>query len=218
MGITFEVWGDTALFTRLEMKVERVSYDVITPSAARAIIESIHWKPAIRWHIDRITVCNPIKFANVRRNEVSSKISADNVATVMRAGKGALYIAASDDIQQRASMVLKDVRYVIDAHFTLTDKAGESDTEEKHYAIVMRRLRNGQCFQQPCFGCREFPAQFKLREGDMPLLHYADEPDMDLGYMLYDVDYSDPEDYKPMFFRAVMSRGVIDVANSEVVS
>ena len=213
-GIKLEVWGDYALFSRPEMKVERVSYDIITPSAARGLIESIYWKPAIRWVIDRIYVLNPIKWTNVRRNEVKSKISARNVKAVMNGGNDLLCISTSKDIQQRASLLLKDVRYIIEAHFELTDKAGENDTCDKHYAIAIRRMKNGQCFNQPCFGCREFPANFKLFEGDKIQTPYVGEKD--LGYMLYDLDFSDPRNIKPTFFRAVLKNGVLDLTDSEV--
>jgi len=145
-GITIRVRGPYALFTRPEMKVERVSYDVITPSAARGIIEAIYWKPAIRWVIDKIHVLREIQFTNIRRNEVSEKVSVDNAMQVMKGAHKALYISAVDNRQQRASMVLKDVDYVIEAHFVMTDKAGAEDSEEKHFNIVLRRLRQGQCF------------------------------------------------------------------------
>jgi CRISPR-associated protein Cas5d len=164
-GVKVEVWGDYALFTRPEMKVERVSYDVITPSAARGLIEAIYWKPAIKWVIDRIHVCNPIEFTNVRRNEVKSKLLASNAKAAMDGTTEVKPIYSTLDIQQRASLLLKNVRYVIEAHFELTDKAGEDDTIEKHYNMALRRLRKGQCFHQPCFGCREFPANFRLFEG-----------------------------------------------------
>jgi len=214
-GIKVEVWGKHALFSRPEMKVERVSYDVITPSAARGILEAVFWKPAIRWVIDRIHVCNSIRFTNVRRNEVSSKISAANVRGVMNGGDKALFINTSQDIQQRASLLLRDVRYVIEAHFELTDRAGEGDTKEKFYNMALRRLRKGQCFHQPCFGCREFPAGFGLYEGDA--VETVHEGERDLGYMLYDMDYSNQRDIRPVFFRAVMRDGVIDLADCGVV-
>ena len=140
-GIKLKVYGDYACFTRPEMKVERVSYDVITPSAARGIIEAVYWKPAIRWVIDRIHVLNEIKFTNIRRNEVSQKISASNVKKIMNSGKGRLYQIASEDRQQRAAMILKDVCYIIEAHFEMTEKVGPSDTPEKHYNIALRRMR-----------------------------------------------------------------------------
>lgn len=214
-GIKIEVWGEYALFSRPEMKVERVSYDVITPSAARGLVESVYFKPAIRWYIDKIHVCKPIAFTNVRRNEVKSKLSVSNARAAME-GKGAVNpIYTSADIQQRASLLLKDVKYIIEAHFELTESAGETDTVEKHYNIALRRFRNGQCFHQPYFGCREFPANFRLcEEGE------AREPlkeDKDFGYMLYDMDFSNQEDIRPMFFRAVMKEGTIDLANCEVV-
>jgi len=215
-GFNVEVWGEYALFTRPETKVERVSYDVMTPSAARGIIEAIYWKPAIRYVIDGIHVLHPVGFTNIRRNEVSSKILASKVSQVMKVGKGELSIDRSADIAQRASMVLTDVRYVIRAHFIMTEKAGPEDKPDKHYPIIMRRLREGQCFHQPCFGCREFPAKFKLFEGEVAP---SDDPEMtrDLGLMLYEMDYSNPRDITPMFFRAKLDRGYMNLANCEVM-
>lgn len=215
-GIKLKVWGKYALFTRPEMKVERVSYDVITPSAARGIIEAIYWKPAIKWKIDRIQVCRKISFTNVRRNEVGCKISGDTVCTVMDGAKKPLYIDTSAEIQQRASMLLQDVCYIIEAHFEMTQQAGERDTPEKHYAIAARRMRNGQCYHMPCFGCREFPAHFRLVEEDEPEPQGIPES-RDLGYMLYDMDYRDSQNIQPVFFRARMENGVIDLRNCEVV-
>lgn len=206
-GIRLRVWGDYACFTRPEMKVERVSYDVMTPSAARGILEAIHWKPAIRWIVDRIHVLRPIVFDNVRRNEVSSKIPKPNPATAMR-DKKPLYFLVDDgsNRQQRAATLLRNVDYVIEAHFELTDKAGAEDNAGKHLDIFRRRARAGQSFQQPCLGCREFPASFELLEGDVPLSCYAGEK-RDLGYMLLDIDFE--RDMTPLFFKAVMEDGVI---------
>ena len=214
-GVKVEVTGDYALFSRPEMKVERVSYDVMTPSAARGLIEAIYFKPAIKWCIDRIHVCNPIKFTNIRRNEVKSKLLASNAKTAMEGNGIVNSIYTTRDIQQRASLLLKDVRYVIEAHFELTEKAGDTDTVEKHYNIILRRLRNGQCFHQPYFGCREFPAKFALYEGDKVEKNYCEN--RDLGYMLYDMDYTDLNDIKPMFFRAIMKEGVVDLMYCEVL-
>ncbi|MDW8214272.1 MAG: type I-C CRISPR-associated protein Cas5c [Roseiflexaceae bacterium] len=210
-GITIRVQGRYALFTRPEMKVERVSYDVITPSAARGIIEAIYWKPAIRWLIDRIHVLRDIEFTNIRRNEVSSKVSIDNVFQAMKGMNRALYIAATEKRQQRAAMVLKNVDYVIEAHFELTDQAGPDDTEEKHYNIVLRRLRNGQYFHTPCLGTREFPARVTLIEKrhDIPASPLRGK--RDLGWMLYDLDFSNPNDIHPMFYHVIMQDGVVDV-------
>lgn len=215
-GIKLEVWGEYALFTRPEMKTERVSYDVITPSAARGLIEAIYWKPAIRWVIDRIHVMNPIRFTNVRRNEVSSKLPASNASSAMNGKASVKPIYTSEDIQQRASLLLKDVRYVIEAHFEMTDKAGDGDTVEKHYNVALRRMRAGQFFHQPCFGCREFPANFRLIEGDLPPSHCTESKD--LGYMLWDMDYANSRDIRPMFFRAQMKDGVIDLRDCGVVT
>lgn len=210
-GIKLEVWGDYALFTRPEMKVERVSYDVITPSAARGIIEAIYWKPAIKWVIDKIYVCNKIQFTNIRRNEVSAKISKSNAKALMNGSKRVDFINTNDQRQQRASLVLKDVRYVIEAHFEMTDKAGNDDTVEKHYNIALRRIRQGQCYHAPCFGCREFVANFKLVEDDNIKTNYSGEHD--LGFMLYDMNFSDSDNIHPVFFRAKMTDGVIDLKN-----
>lgn len=214
-GIRVEVWGDYALFTRPEMKVERVSYDIITPSAARGLIEAIYWKPAIRWVIDKIYVCNPIEFTNIRRNEVKSKLSARNANSVVNGAQEELYINTSEDIQQRASMLLKNVRYVIEAHFEMTDKSGETDTVEKHYNIVLRRLRNGKNYHTPCFGCREFPANFRLYEEDEVKTAFSGKTD--LGFMLYDMDFTDSENIAPKFFRAVMQDGILNLKDCEVV-
>jgi CRISPR-associated protein Cas5d len=216
-GICLETWGDYALFSRPEMKVERVSYDIITPSAARGIIDAVYWKPAIIWRIDKIHVCKPIEFINIRRNEVSSKISARSVDSVMNGAAKPLHINTNEhrQRQQRASMILKNVHYIIEAHFELTDKAGETDTIEKHYNIALRRMRKGQCYHQPCFGCREFPAKFRLIESKVPESGLTGETD--LGYMLYDMDFTDPENIQPMFFRAVMRNGIIDISACEVV-
>ncbi|MDO4806814.1 MAG: type I-C CRISPR-associated protein Cas5c [Coriobacteriales bacterium] len=212
-GIKVLVRGKRACFTRPEMKAERVSYDVITPSAARGIIEAVYWKPAIRWHIDRIVVLNEIRFETFRRNEVGSKLSYANARSAMRSSKP-VYEEASQDRQQRATVLLRDVAYVIDAHFELTDKAGETDTKEKHYNMALRRLRKGQCFMQPCLGCREFAADVALIEEDQaePRSFYANSGERDLGYMLYDMDFMDAKEPQPMFYRAKMESGVIEVA------
>jgi len=206
-GVKLRVWGDYACFTRPEMKVERVSYDVMTPSAARGILEAIHWKPAIRWIIDRIHVQRPIKFDNIRRNEVSSKIPKPNPATVMKTGKQLSFLVdEGKNRQQRATTLLRDVEYIIEAHFVLTDKAGSADNEGKHLDIFRRRARKGQFFHQPCLGCREFPASFELVEEEIPESYYSGLH-KDLGYMLLDIDFTD--NYTPLFFRANMEDGVI---------
>ena len=210
MSISLEVWGDYACFSRPEMKVERVSYDVMTPSAARGLVEAIMWHPGMRWVIDRIQVCNPICFTNIRRNEVKDVISADTVRAVMKKGKGSLYLATSDSIQQRAAMILRDVRYIIDAHFEISDKAAPGDNAGKFQEMTRRRIEKGQFYHQPCFGVREFPAHFRSCVERPPC---PDElkGEKDLGWMLLDMDYTDPADIRPKFFRAIMRDGVIDV-------
>ncbi len=210
MPIRLEVWGDYALFTRPEMKVERVSYDVMTPSAARGLVEAVYWHPGLKWTIDRIHVCAPIRFTNLRRNEVKSTVSARSARTVMERGKGELYLCTSEDIQQRAALLLRDVRYVIEAHFDLTAQAAPGDNPGKFQDIVKRRIKKGQFYHQPCFGCREFPAQFKWCEA-LPPCPEELEGERDLGWMLYDMDYTDPEDIRPLFFRAVLRDGVLNV-------
>ena len=219
-GIRVEVWGDYALFSRPEMKVERVSYDMITPSAARGLIEAIYWHPGLKWHIDRIHVCNPIRFTNIRRNEVKSKLQASAARSAMNGATEPIYLNASEDIQQRASLVLKDVRYVIEAHFTMTDEAKPGDNEGKFSDIIRRRLAKGQFFHQPCFGCREFPAHFRpWEDGNVPVDNtFLNPPEKDLGYMLFDMDYTDQEEIRPMFFRAVLKNGILDLADCGVVS
>ena len=214
-GVRVHVWGDYALFARPEMKVERCSYDVMPPSAARGILEAIYWHPGMRWVIDRIQVRKPIQFTSIRRNEVKSKVLVGNVLRAVNGSSKPLYIASKEEIVQRAALLLKDVDYLIEAHFEMTERASAGDNPGKFKDIVMRRLRRGECFHMPYFGCREFPANFELYEADD--LQDGDGREQDLGYMLYDFDYSDPEDIKPMFFRAVLRNGILDVRDCEVV-
>lgn len=216
-GVKVKIWGDYALFSRPEMKVERCSYDVMTPSAARGILEAIYWHPGMRWVIDRIYVNKPIQFTSVRRNEVKSKASANNVLPVYNGNQKRLYISSKAEIVQRASLLLRDVEYVVEAHFEMTDKANESDNPGKFKDIIMRRIKRGECFHTPYFGCREFPVKFCLCEDDQILTAYENEEEKDLGYMLFDMDYSDPQNIQPMFFRAIMKKGIIDLQNCEVV-
>lgn len=216
-GVKVEVWGSNALIARPELSVERMTYDVLTPSAARGILESVYWHPGMRYIIDRIHVLNEIKRTSVRRNEVSSKAQASAMRSALINGDAAPYVNAKSDIVQRASVVLVDVRYIIEAHFEMTDAAGSCDNPGKFCDILRRRLRKGQCYSQPYLGTREFACHCRLLEGeDIPTGFYARDGERDLGLMLFDMDYSDPSDIVPMFFRAVMKNGVIDVAGSEV--
>lgn len=211
-GIRLLVWGERACFTRPEMKVERVSYDVITPSAARGILEAIHWKPAIRWSVDRIQVLKPIRFESLRRNEVGGKLSTASVGKAMKAGRTeGLITFVDEDRQQRAATILRDVAYVIEAHFELTEKADASDSVGKHLDIFNRRARKGQYFHSPCLGVREFPASFQLLEPGVaePIADDALQGERDLGWMLHDIDFAD--DMTPHFFRAQMLDGLIEV-------
>lgn len=215
-GVRVRVWGDFALFSRPEMKVERCSYDIITPSAARGILEAIYWHPGLRWVIDKIYVRSPIQFTSIRRNEVKSKVSASNALNVINGGGKLLYISTKEDIVQRAAILLREVEYVIEAHFEMAENANKTDNPGKFKDIIMRRLRRGECYHTPYFGCREFPANFELFEADEISTEYADV-EKDLGYMLYDFDYSNPEDIQPLFFRAVLKNGVLDLKDCEVV-
>ena len=177
------------------------------------MVESVYYHPGLKWHVDKIYVCKPIRFTNILRNEVASKISARNVLTEAN-GKKRSYIDRNADIQQRATTMLRDVHYVIEAHFEMTDKANPSDNPGKFQDIVKRRLRSGQAYMQPYLGCRECTAHFRLWEGgDIPTI----DETRDLGYMIFDMDYSDLENIQPMFFRAQMVHGVIDLTDCEVV-
>lgn len=209
MSISVEVWGDYACFSRPEFKVERVSYDVMTPSAARGLLDAIYWHPGMKWVVDSIHVCAPVRFTNIRRNEVKDTVSARKAKSVMENG-GEMYIATSKSIQQRAAMVLRDVRYVIDAHFEMTALANSTDNPGKFQDIMRRRLEKGQFYHQPCFGVREFPAHFKLCE-QLPPCPEELAGEKDLGWMLLDLDYSDQENIIPRFFRAVLRDGVLEV-------
>ena len=171
--IRVEVKGDFACFSRPEFKAERVSYDIITPSAARGILEAVFWHPGMKFLINKIFVLSEIAFTNIKRNELASKVSASNVQKVINGNNGPLYLATSQDIQQRASMLLKNVHYIIEAHFDMTEKANASDNPGKFQEMIKRRLRKGQNYYQPYLGCREFPAEVSLFEGDIKSLSLA---------------------------------------------
>ena len=195
---TLEVTGDYACFTRPEMKVERVSYDIITPSAARSIFEAILWKPAIRWRINKIEVLKPIKWVSVRRNEVGAVASTRNAESAMRTGKGHLALYIEDERQQRAGLFLRDVAYRLHAALEIQPNAGENNTLPKFMDMFERRASAGQCINQPYLGTREFACAFylvdeiaKAVESKPPI-----EESRDLGWMLYDMDFSQVNDPK----------------------
>jgi CRISPR-associated protein Cas5d len=193
------------------MKVERVSYEVMTPSAARGILEAIYWKPSICWVVTRIGVLNPIVFDSVRRNEVGETISTDKILSAMKHGKPLTLVVSDVRVrQQRTSLVLRDVAYVIEARFELTDKAGPEEGVGKHLDCFNRRARTGKCYHRPYLGCREFPAHFELLDGKAPVSKLENYPPRDLGVMLYDIDFSNA--MTPLFYRPQLECGFIDVA------
>ncbi len=225
-GIKLKVWGDYACFTRPEMKVERVTYDVITPSAARGILEAIYWKPEMRWVVDRLFVFNPIRLTSIRRNEINCKISARKVESALKGKEVQLGISVSDPRhrQQRAAIILRDVAYGIDAHIEVLEHNGpENKPEAKHLDQFRRRAENGKYFHHPYLGTREFPADFELIV-DFPPCDETLEGERDLGYMLHDIVFIPDEkgqiiesnkgrrlNAQPRFHRFTMRDGIIEV-------
>jgi CRISPR-associated protein Cas5d len=193
------------------MKVERVSYEVMTPSAARGVLEAIYWKPAIRWVIERIRVLKPIRFDTIRRNELAGKLPLGNVRAAMKDGKSPVETFVEDDRQQRAALVLRDVEYVIEASFEMTGRAGEADNPGKVLDSFRRRAEAGRCFQRPYLGCREFPAMFEFEPAPEPLPapHASLLGEHDLGHMLHDIDFG--HGMTPRFRPFTMRDGVIEV-------
>lgn len=204
-AIALHAWGDYACFTRPEYKVERLSYDVMTPSAARGLLEAIYWKPQIAWVIDRIHVLRPIRFTSIRRNEVKAKVFADTARAAMKSGHGnlGLFVDDGDNRQQRAATILRDVEYVIEAHFTI--KSGD-DPPQKHFEMFKRRAQKGQTFHQPYLGCREFPAAFDWLDA-VPASPLRGE--LSLGWMLHDIDFDNA--LTPRFFLATLRDGMLTV-------
>lgn len=198
--------GEWACFTRPELKTERVTYHVLTPSAARGAVEAVLWKPAIRWHVHRIAVLSPVKFASVKRNEVNRVIPVGNARNMMRGIEVPDYFA-DEDRAQRNALVLRDVDYHVDVSFTMTRRAGPDDNPAKFDEMFRRRLEKGQYHLAPYLGCREFPAIVEPARADDPA---PIDMNMDLGRMLLDIDYGRPN--RPVFFNAVMTGGVIEVA------
>jgi CRISPR-associated protein Cas5d len=211
-----EVSGDYACYTRPENKAERVSYPVITPSAARAVFEAIFWKPGIRWRVTRVEVLKPVRWINVRRNEVGAVASTRNALAAMHEGRGNLGLNIEDERQQRAGLFLRDVAYRIHAEMELLSAEAQANPG-KYREMFTRRARKGQCVNQPYLGCREFDARFRLVED------LADEPQPqvsmteDLGVMLYDLNFAQPENPQPLFFKASVKQGVMDLRGVEVM-
>ena len=229
-GFTVEVRGDYACFSRPELKVERVSYEVMTPSAARGILEAVFWKPQIKYVIDEIAVCAPVKWENIRRNEVNSKISCQSIESTVKTlaeGKLEIHAADTDNRAQRAAIVLRDVHYVIKAHFELTGKADRTDSWDasgKYTAMIRCRLEKGKCFHMPYLGTREFPAKVSLIADDA----YTPIPETrSLGLMFFDFEYETTTneygdtlvtEFKPQYFMAELQNGVIDLRNVRKLS
>ena len=205
--LCLRVWGERACFTRPEMKVERVSYDVITPSGARGVLEAVLWKPQMRWIVERIDVLKPVRKASVRRNEVGQKASVDNLMAAMTGRSARLGLDIEEARQQRAAVILRDVDYLIHARISLTVRASLDDSLAKYVEIFHRRAASGQCFHRPYLGTREFAAEFALVETDPPA-PIADT--RDLGWMLYDIDYSGAKPI-PLFFEARLDAGALAV-------
>ncbi len=220
-----EVRGDYACFTRPEMKVERVSYDLITPSAARAVFEAILWKPAIRWRVTRVEVLRPVRWASVRRNEVGAVASSRNALAAMNGGSGELALYIEDERQQRASLLLRDVAYRLHAEMEMVGEDARANPN-KYIAMFNRRAEVGQCVNQPYLGCREFAAAFRpvdlVSDGSGGWRVGPDEPSAlndwspDLGWMLYDMDFAVGPSPQPRFFRAQVKNGVLDLSRVEV--
>ena len=207
--LQLKVWGGNACFTRPEMKVERVSYDVMTPSAGRGILEAILWKPAIRWRVTQIDVLKPIRWESIRRNEVGSVMSTDLALTAMGRGKGQLGTYVEDQRQQRAGLLLRDVAYTVHAFFELTDNAGTEDNVAKFEQMFLRRAEKGQCFHRPYLGCREFAVYF-TPIGDGQPLPLPISQTTDLGWMLHDQDYNTSPP-TARFFRAKLENGCLRI-------
>lgn len=210
MNFCLEVAGDYACFTRPEMKMERVSYDVITPSAARAVFEAILWKPAIQWVVNKIEVLQPVQWLSLRRNEVASKMSSRNAQSMINGTLRDYALYVEDDRQQRATLLLRDVRYRLHAALVLTKQAGPEDSEQKFIEMFRRRASKGQCLYQPYLGCREFSCSFRLVDETVEQV-YPIQDSRDLGFMLYDLDFTNVENPMPLFFRASMEQGIIRV-------
>ena len=197
--------GPLACFTRPELKVERVSYPVMTPSAARGLLEAVLWKPAIRWQIRRIRVLNPISFTSFRRNEVNSRAIAPAASTIQGGGSIPTFFA-DEDRAQRNTVALRDVDYVVSARLLMTPQAGPGDNVTKFVEMFSRRVEKGQHFHQPYLGCREFVADIEPAVGDEAAVPLS----MDLGLMLWDIEFS-RERNRPLFFRARLEDGVLKV-------
>lgn len=213
MDVLVKVWGPYACFTRPEFSTERKSYEIITPSAARNILQAIYWHPGVQYTIKTIWVRKPIRFTNIRQNEVSDVALAGKILRTASSGEGDLYLATSSCIQQRMSTILRDVEYYILAHVSLdNDAVKRGYTMGKVSALLTRRLENGGCFNQPYFGLREFPAYFEQCSiADIPPCPTSLKGEKDLGVMLYDMNYTDKKNIYPQFYHPIMVDGCVEV-------
>lgn len=212
-GTKIRFWGKRALFTRPEFKTERFSYEVMTPSAAVGMLEAIFWHPGLRYIIDRIYVCSPIRFQSIKKNEVDSKGNIGEFRKMMEGGDPAKYIA-KDHIAQRSSTFLVDVDYIVEFHFEMTDKANPTDNPGKFAEMIRRRAEKGQCFSQPYFGVRDYAANFELWDDTKPIVTY--KVSRNLGVMLHSMNFSDPANIRPRFFTAELKNGIMQVSGREV--
>lgn len=209
-GIRLLVWGSYACFARPDKQDEKESYEVMPPCAARGVLESIHWKPAIRWIVDRIEVINEIRLERAERLELGTAEAATQLKEPMSCKRPLLAPVLTEE-REKTSLLLRDVKYVIHAHFEMTARAGEHDHPEKHYNIFLRRARKKQCFYHPYLGSREFPASYVLLEDDdeAPISYYRRKPEQHLGSLLWDLDFK--QQMKPMYFQAVLRNGAINI-------
>ena len=206
-SIEVRVQGEMACFSRPEAKTERLSYEVMTPSAARGILEAILWKPAIRWQIEQIAVLKPIRVFTFRRNEINTKASAPAASNpLIKKGGTPPYLVIEERRAQRNMVALCDVDYIVRAHFSMTQRAGASDNVAKFVDMFRRRVAKGQAWHHPYLGCREFPAKVSHVEGEWK----AESINRDLGIMLWDIEYGQKTN-RPIFFRAELVDGILNV-------
>lgn len=197
--------GPLACFTRPEFSTERLSYEIITPSAARGVLEAVLWKPAILWRIHAVYLLSEIKWTEFRRNEVNKRVPTSDATSAANGKTDLRDYFADEDRAQRNTVALRDVDYIVEASIAMTERAGAEDNALKFQAMFERRLRGGQHIYQPYLGCREFPAYVEAADATPPTIDETRE----LGWMLHDIDYG--VDRRPRFFQARLAKGVMQV-------